>query len=218
MKRFFVLPVLIFVLLATAVQVSANPGTGNQVYIPLVSFPNAVAPAKPVIAPAVPSEFLNSVTNQQPGVVVGIHVPGIFSLPVLQQPEGQPAYVSEKNNIITQFGITSAYNNIGLLAHNYLSGKEFFKLKQGQDVVVVYGDRKLETYRVVSIQRYQALEPNSYTSDFIDLDDPNQTRLTSGELFNRVYTKGDYVVFQTCIAANGNASWGRLFILAEKVS
>lgn len=218
MKRFFLLPILIFVLLSTTAQVSANPGTGNQVYIPLVSIHSATAPAKPVSAPLVPSEFINSVANNQTGVVTGIHAPGVFSLPVMQQPEGQPGYVSERNQMITQFGITSAYNNIGLLAHNFLSGKEFFKLTKGQDIVVVYGDRKLETYRIVSIQRYQALDPHSFTSDFIDLDDPKQTRMTSGDLFNRVYTKENFVVFQTCIAANGNASWGRLFILAEKVN
>jgi hypothetical protein len=39
-------------------------------------------------------------------------------------------------------------------------------------------------------------------------------QLSSTDLFNQMYTGGNKVVFQTCIYANGNWSWGRLFVTA----
>jgi len=33
-------------------------------------------------------------------------------------------------------------------------------------------------------------------------------------MFDRAYEGGRHVTFQTCIAAEGNSSWGRLFIIA----
>jgi hypothetical protein len=65
---------------------------------------------------------------------------------------------------------------------------------------------------VQSIQRYQALDPMNPYSQFKDLE--TQTTSTAEELFNKVY-RGDYhLTLQTCIENNGNASWGRLFIVA----
>jgi hypothetical protein len=33
-------------------------------------------------------------------------------------------------------------------------------------------------------------------------------------MFNRAYVGENRVVFQTCLAAEGNPSWGRLFVIA----
>jgi len=38
--------------------------------------------------------------------------------------------------------------------------------------------------------------------------------LTAEQLFNRVYRGDRHVTFQTCIDANGDISWGRLFVIA----
>jgi phage tail protein X len=42
--------------------------------------------------------------------------------------------------------------------------------------------------------------------------------LTATDLFNHVYATGDRLVLQTCIANHGQASWGRLFIIAQPVT
>lgn len=163
------------------------------------------------------STFTSRVANQVSNQVVGVYVPGLFALPVVQQPAGQGAYVSTENDTVTQFSLANKYNVIGLLAHNYLSGEEFFKLKPNQYVILVFGDGSMEYYRISSTQSYQALTPNSPFSDFVDLSDPAETRLSSTDLFRRVYTNAGQVVFQTCIKAFGDPSWGRLFVTAEKV-
>jgi hypothetical protein len=161
--------------------------------------------------------FASSVAGGMPGEVVGVYVLGVLALPVMQQPVGQAAYVSDKNEMITQFSMPMRYASTGLLAHNYLSGKRFFDLSIGQDVVIIHGDGHRDLFRINQIQEYQALTPNSPYSRFIDLDDPTQTVLTSTELFNRVYTTADQVVFQTCIEAFGDLSWGRIFVIADRI-
>ncbi|MFM8321269.1 MAG: hypothetical protein ACKOC5_10170, partial [Chloroflexota bacterium] len=49
-------------------------------------------------------------------------IPGVFSLPVMQQPTGQNVFVSEQNNMLTQFRQPQYSGVTALLAHNYLSG------------------------------------------------------------------------------------------------
>lgn len=161
------------------------------------------------------TSFAASLINGQPGQVVGVYVPGAFALPVRQQPTGQPDYVAHDQDVITQFGLPTKYGSIGLLAHNYLSGGLFFQLHASQNVVVIYGDGHLEHYHIAGIRTYQALEPTSPFSDFINVDDATRAVLTSADLFNQVYTTNHQLVFQTCIEANGEPSWGRIFIFAS---
>jgi hypothetical protein len=99
-----------------------------------------------------------------------------------------------------------------LLAHNTLAGRDFSRLSIGQQVRLVYGDGRVEDFLVANILRFQASNPESVSSSFLNLD-RNET-LSAGEMFTRTYTGERHLVFQTCIAANGNASWGRLFIIA----
>ena len=84
--------------------------------------------------------------------------------------------------------------------------------RQG-DLRLVYGDGRLEYYTINEVQKYQALSPTSSYSDFINLDNSND-RLSASDLFNRVYGSGGRLVLQTCIAGNGDPSWGRMFIVA----
>ena len=185
------------------------------------SIPETVAAdlASPSVVTQMPmlSSFTSTVANQNADQLVGVYVPGLFALPVLQQPAGQGAYVSTEEETITQFSLATKYQAIGLLAHNYLSGEEFFKLKPNQYVILVFGDGSMDYYRISAAESFQALTPNSPYSDFVDLADPAQTRLSSTQLFKRVYTTPNSVVFQTCIKAFGDPSWGRLFVTAEKV-
>jgi hypothetical protein len=161
-------------------------------------------------------EFATTVLNGNPDTIVGVFVEDLFALPVTQQPKDQPAFVSTEDNLATQFSMPNQYGVIGLLAHNYLSGKLFFDLRPGDEVVVIYGDGHSELYHVTHSEKFRALYPLSPYSDFIDTADPTNTKLSSATLFNHVYTTPNNLVFQTCIDANGDSSWGRLFVTAEK--
>lgn len=158
------------------------------------------------------ADFRQSVQNGEAGALRGVYVQNVLELPVVQQPADNLYYVSNRNGETTQFALASHYGNMGLLAHNTLSGRLFSELSIGQEVRLVYGDGKLEYFVVKQSLRFQALDPESITSTFRNLD-RNET-LSAGEMFNRIYRVEGRLIFQTCIEANGNASWGRLFVIA----
>jgi hypothetical protein len=158
------------------------------------------------------ASFSQSVQDGEADVLRGVYVDDVLALPVVQQPAGRPYFVSARDGELTQFGLASQYGSIGLLAHNTLSGIFFSQLHTGQEVRLVYGDGKIGYFVVKNVLRFQALDPESVTSSFRNLD--RNEVLTAGSMFNRAYTGGQRVVFQTCIEAYGNASWGRLFVVA----
>ena len=158
------------------------------------------------------ADFSRSVQNGDANMLRGVYVPDMLALPVVQQPVDHPYYVSNHDREATQFGMASQYGNIGLLAHNTLSGRVFSRLSIGQQVRLVYGDGRVEKFVVAKILRFSASKPDSVSSSFHNLD--RDETLSSGEMFNRAYVGERRLVFQTCIAGNGNPSWGRLFIIA----
>jgi hypothetical protein len=158
------------------------------------------------------ADFSRFVQNGNSKVLRGVYVPDVLALPVVQQPEGHAYYVSNHDGEATQFSIASQYGNIGLLAHNTLSGRFFSQLSVGQQVYLVYGDGRVEDFVVAHTLRFQASEPESISSSFRNLN--RDETLSAGELFSRAYDGERHLVFQTCIEANGNTSWGRLFIIA----
>jgi len=158
------------------------------------------------------TDFSKSVQNGEAGTLRGVYAADVFALPIVQQPTGNPAFVSNNDGVTTQFGIASQYGNIGLLAHNNLSGKSFSQLTIGQEVRLVYGNGKTEVFVITEVLRYQALEPSSPYSSFRNQD--KDETLTAEQMFKRVYFGDRHITFQTCIDANGNLSWGRLFIIA----
>ncbi len=162
------------------------------------------------------SQFVSSVINGSPKVVSGIFVSDLLAYPVIQQPSGSAAFVSTQEDVVTQFALAAQYGTVGILAHNYLAGLSFFNLSSGQDVYVVYGDGTTAHYVITAIRRYQALQPYSAYSEFVDLD--SNTHYSSTDVFYEVYGSTDRLVLQTCIAAEGVDSWGRLFVIAELVA
>lgn len=158
-------------------------------------------------------DFTQIVVNGRENILRGVYVPNVMALPVVQQPYGKASYVSPYDAQVTQFSMASQFGNIGLLAHNHLSGKAFFDLAVGQEVRLVYGDGQVEYFIVTEILRYQALQPNNPYSSFRNLDDNNET-LSAEQMFKRVYFGDRHITFQTCIDAEGDPSWGRLFVLA----
>jgi hypothetical protein len=173
----------------------------------------------PVYAKDVPNQipslntFIETVENGNASTLRGVYVPDVMALLVVQQPAGQPGFVSSEESVVTQFSMAKDAGNIGLLAHNTHAGKFFPKIKQGDQVILVYGDGHTENFTVNNIKQYQALDPLNPYGKFKDLE--TQTISTAEGLFNKVYRGKYHLTLQTCIDNNGNPSWGRLFIVAN---
>lgn len=146
-------------------------------------------------------------------VASSVVVDDALVFPIVQQPKGEPNYVSAKNGELTLFSSASQYGNIGLLAHNYLSGKSFSHLTVGQEIRLIYNDGKTEYFVVTEVLEYQALQPKSPFSAFQNLNNTKEI-LSAQQMFARVYEGNRHITFQTCIAKYGESSWGRLFVLA----
>ncbi len=158
------------------------------------------------------TEFSKTVQNNQANVLRGVYVPDVLALPVVQQPTGNAGYVSFTDGELTQFNMAAQFGNVGILAHNNLSGRLFSQLAVGQQVRLVYGDGKVEYFVITQVLSFQALQPASPYSSFLDLK--NNDKLTAEQVFKKVYTGDRHVTFQTCIAGPGSSSWGRLFVIA----
>ena len=157
--------------------------------------------------------FVEQVSNGQTGQLRGVYIPGIQASAVVQQPAGMNGFVSPRQNVLTQFRLASKQGSTGLLAHNYLAGKSFEMLQPGQEIDLIDGRGNISTFTVTEILRYQALEPNSNVSTFIDLKDLNS--ISADNLFIKIYGRPGRLVLQTCIQAENNPSWGRLFVIAQ---
>ena len=160
------------------------------------------------------SEFLPGIVNGNPGQVVGVYASDILALPVIQQPSGNPSFVSTMDETATQFSLADQYGSIGLVAHNTLAGKYFFSLKQGDELTLIYGDGSQQQFKISRIYQFQALSPSSPYSKFVDTENPDQT-MSVETVFNLIYGIKDRLVLQTCIAKGNTDSWGRLFVVAE---
>ena len=163
-------------------------------------------------------EFVASVTNGWSSVVTGVYVPNGIAIPVGQQPAGNAGFITTKEGSATQFSLASDYGAIGILAHNYLAGDQFFQLSEGMQVYVIYGDGSYDIYLITEIRRFQALQPNSPYSNFLDLDSQNGDLLSAAQLFDQIYNQPGKLIFQTCIDAHGINTWGRIFINAEPIA
>ncbi len=164
-------------------------------------------PSLPTLA-----EFTKKVRNGQADVLRGVYVTNVLALPIVQQPSTDAGYVSNNDGEATQFQMASRYGNIGLLAHNHLAGKSFSALAVGQEVSLVYGDGHIEYFVISEVLKYQALKPTSPYSSFRNRD--RDEVLSATRMFKRVYLGDHHLTFQTCLAFDGNPSWGRLFVIA----
>ena len=182
-------------------------------YQPIEAVPEALAGSS-----AVPglSQFIQHVVNGQAEELRGVFIPRVMAARIVQQPNGHNEFISPREGILTQFGLSSEYGATGLLAHNYLAGEKFSLLEPGKVFYLVYGDGKVSRFVVREVERYQALDPLSLTSRFVSLQD--KSLFSATELFERVFNRPGQVIFQTCIAKGGESSWGRLFIIAEPLS
>ena len=173
-------------------------------------------PVKSVQASASPislNKFTEALNESDSSKLVGVYVNNILALRVVQQVSTYS--VSSLTNTATQFGLAANYGSIGLLAHNYLSGRHFSELITGTEINLIFGNGNIRTYQVEKIKKYQALSPDDLDSDFVNLDNPSGT-ISGDQVINETYGAGG-LILQTCLENNGNLTWGRLFIIASEV-
>jgi hypothetical protein len=203
--------------LAVAVALSLAISLAAFAAAPVTAMPERdEIPARlPEGSPAL-QEFISHLPAAPDGKPAGLYVAGTMAFPIVQQPAGQPAFVSAQADVLTQFRLAADYGATGLLAHNTLAGAEFSKLELGQIAALVFTTGQTQYYRIIRVEKYAALDPGSPYSDFRAADG---SRLSAAALFKQIYQgKDSSLVLQTCIAAEGNPSWGRLFIIAEPVT
>jgi hypothetical protein len=204
--------------LAAILLVSAIPFSQVRANIPVTSDPFPTTPsavnntAKSSIMAL--TDFVADLKDGKTDLR-GVYVPDVMAFRVVQQPKDQNGYVSTLQGVVTQFRIASDYGTIGLLAHNFAAGTEFSKVTVGSTVSAVYGDGTIKVFKVTKIAQFQALQPNSTNSNFLDL--ATNEKLTAGMLFKEMYGGKAHLTLQTCIAKDKEGSWGRLFIIAEPV-
>ena len=158
------------------------------------------------------SQFLENVAAGDAKTIIGIYVEGILGLEVVQQPRGNPAYVSSDYGTATQFYLPADFGVVGLLAHNYLSGSSFLRLLPGHEIRLVYGDGSYQRFRVSGVADFERLSRLDVYSNFRDLS--TRAILSSTELFVRFYTGDNHLTLQTCLAGEGYADWGLRMVSA----
>ena len=145
--------------------------------------------------------------------VSGIYLGNERYLRVVLQPLNQPEFVSGISGVATNFQMASRYGTIGLIAHNYLSGRYFLEAKKGDIIHILDGYGRSRPYRVTTIRKFQALEPRNPRSRFLDLETCQTS--SASEVFKEIYTGKPHLVLQTCIARGHIHEWGRQFVIAE---
>lgn len=160
--------------------------------------------------------FVQSVANGNSKERVGVFVEDQFQYPIVQQPANDPAWVTSNFGEVTEFRIVRQQTgNEGLIAHNYLAGGSFFNLQIGDVAQVVLGDGSVIEFEIFAIHDFQALSPNSPTSDFLNLT--TGEKISASELFYMVYGGELTLTFQTCINRNNISTWGRTFVIGEEL-
>ena len=172
------------------------------------------SPDRPVPSLA---EFIESLEFNGQKQIVGLYVPGVIALSVVQQPLQEVDFVSDLPNVVTQFKLASDYGSYGFLAHNHLAGATFFEFDIGQSVFLVDGNGRLQSYNVSELLGVQALSPRNPYSQFRSLEFP-WNEISTADLFNRIYTVENRVILQTCISLENQPEWGRFFIIAVPYS
>lgn len=158
---------------------------------------------------------LKELQKRLPPSEAGVYLVGKKYFRVEQQPNGNPTYVSDRNNFVTSFILPKRYGNLGYLAHNHLAGTYFKELAIGDEIIVLPEQGDYLRYRITTILKYRALQPRNPRSTFINLQTNQQCG--AGEVFRQVYMGDEHVVLQTCIAKDEISAWGRLFVFAEPV-
>jgi hypothetical protein len=158
-------------------------------------------------------EFSRRVVNGQPGSLCGLYVAGILALRVVQQPADDPAYISQEDGTATEFQKADLFDAVGLLAHNTLAGRDFFKLSEGRELILIYGDGRVKYFHVSEVADFQRLTLADLRSDFLPLD--SNQKQTADQVFARFYQQAHRLTLQTCLRRGDIADWGVHFVVAD---
>ena len=145
--------------------------------------------------------------------IVGLYLGDDRYLRIVSQPVNRPEFVSSISRTATDFQLASRYGNIGLVAHNYLGGRYFLTLRIGDIIHITGSNRSKQDYIVRQIFQYQALDPRSPRSNFVNLQ--NNQMMTASDVFKKIYTGKHRLVLQTCIERGSIREWGRHFVIAR---
>ncbi len=210
-------------------KVSHAKEANYQVYLPLVvgagenggspsnqPSPTPAPTPTPEPQPTFPTleEFVLKVASGQSSAWRGLYAADKFTARIIQQPDNNYTFISWEADVLTQYMLAEE-DVVGLLAHNTHAGQYYFLLDIGDQFYLISDDQNVQRYQVQQIDRYQALQPNSNTSDYKHLE--SGEILSTAQIFARYYMGEAHATLQTCIAHNGQANWGRLFIVALPV-
>ena len=137
--------------------------------------------------------------------VIRVEVTDVFIYPVIEFNNKVPAYG------VGQYKEASMWKNIGLIAHNYSAGNNFFSLRPGMEVKITHSDGLIEYYIVYNVMQFQASDPNDFGKPFIN---SKGEEISVKDLFMLAY-RSDELTFQTCINADGFKTWGVFFVQAR---
>ncbi len=161
-------------------------------------------------------DFITSVIDGQAGTVRGLYIPGLIALRIVPQPDGQFDFISYEEDTATQFQSPTFFGVIGLLAHNFLSGRFFLQVLPGQVLTIIYGNGQMEDFQVAEIHDYERLTELDLHSNFQDVQN-NQT-LSADQVFQLYYQGAHHLTLQTCLEKGGDWNWGVRMITAFPVS
>ncbi len=99
------------------------------------------------------------------------------------------------------------FGTVGVLAHNYLEGRRFMLLNEGDLIGLGWMDGREAWYRVTEIQVWTATEPGN---EFSPLERRGEVR-DSWAVYQSVYGPPGRLVLQTCVGVRG----GFYFVVAE---
>jgi hypothetical protein len=96
-----------------------------SIYIPIVF---NVEPQYYIKLPSLES-FAESLDNGQNEIIRGVYVNDVLALRVIQQPDGDPNFIDDAQDVANQFGAAAQFGTIGLLAHNDRAGRYFYNVR-----------------------------------------------------------------------------------------
>jgi hypothetical protein len=138
----------------------------------------------------------------------------LYVFTIVQQPQGNPLYVSPDAGVVTQHsGIYCGGKDIpayGFLAHGEQAGQYFGEL-QKDDLIAVKFEAKVLYFRVSEVRRYYALDPYKNTSPLKNIE-TGITEMDAYKLGGQIYCNpARRLVLQTCF----DGVKGRMFIIAD---
>lgn len=127
--------------------------------------------------------FLNP--TRGPAQPCAVIAPRAFTLAVVSQ-HGDYDYVPDQLGQASHFQAAAEHGVTALLAHDYLSGAQFYRLAPGSRLLLIYPDRA-DLYLIDQVVYYF----------------PRHDPRTEAQIFDQIYTVPGRIVLQTCAQPAG---------------